>query len=340
MSKVTFSRSRARCFAAVQLAALCLAAGGASAANDAANEVGSFDVTIENDRVAETDRHYTNGIRLSYLSPPGGGPEVLRDFAEWLPLFPPDGRMHVGYTLGQSMFTPNDTGSREVDPGDRPYAGWLYGGVALVSEGTNQLQTIELDLGVVGPYAFAEEAQNTWHHIIRVNDAHGWEHQLDNEPGAVLFYEHKWRVPLEDPGSGLGADLTPHASGALGNVLTYAAAGATLRFGEDLANDYGPPRIRPAVPGSTLLRPHDVLGWYIFAGIEGRAVLRNIFLDGNTFSDSHSVNKNVLVGDVQVGAAIILGPVRLAYTHVFRTKEFTEQDDPDRFGAVSLSVAF
>src|SRR3546814_11015068 len=29
----------------------------------------------------------------------------------------------------------------------------------------------------------------------------------------------------------------------------------------------------------------------LFAGVEGRAVLRNIFLDGNTFADSHSVDE-------------------------------------------------
>ena len=311
-------------------------AGGAGAVEDS----GSFDITIENDRVARTDRHYTNGVRLTYLSAEDGGPAVLRDLADRVPIFAPDGRTHIGFTLGQSMFTPDDTGSRELDDDDRPYAGWLYGGVALVSEGDNQLQTIELDVGVIGPNAFAEETQNTWHDIIRVNDAHGWEHQLDNEPGAILFYEHTWRKFWEVTSGGLGLDVLPHASGALGNVFTFAAVGATLRFGEDLLNDYGPPRIRPALPGSTLLRPRDSFGWYLFAGFEGRAVLRNIFLDGNSFSDSHGIDKKLLVGDVQVGAAVTIDRFRLAYTHVFRTREFDEQDRPDRFGAVSLSVKF
>src|SRR3546814_17784538 len=101
----------------------------------------------------------------------------------------------------------------------------------------------------------------------------------------------------------LGVDVTPHLGAALGNVYTYGAGGLTLRFGEDLPDDYGPPRIRPALPGSDYFRPTDDFGWYFFAGAEGRIVARNIFLDGNTFKDSHSVDKRPLVADLQAGLA-------------------------------------
>ncbi|MCA1854285.1 MAG: lipid A deacylase LpxR family protein, partial [Beggiatoa sp.] len=30
---------------------------------------GTFNLLVENDRFAGTDRHYTNGLQLSYLSP-------------------------------------------------------------------------------------------------------------------------------------------------------------------------------------------------------------------------------------------------------------------------------
>ena len=66
----------------------------------------------------------------------------------------------------------------------------------------------------------------------------------------------------------------------------------------------------------------------------------NIFLDGNNFRRSHSVDKKDFVGDAQGGLAIIIGRVRLAYTHVFRTKEFDSQDDTDQFGAFSISAIF
>src|SRR5690606_26093169 len=133
----------------------------------------------------------------------------------------------------------------------------------------------------------------------------------------------------------------PHLGGALGNIYTYGAGGFTLRFGEDLPDDYGPPRIRPALPGSDYFRPIDWFGWYFFAGAEGRIMARNIFLDGNTFKDSHSVDKRPFVLDLQAGLAINLGGrVRLAYTHLWRSKEFKGQDAAHQFGTLSLSVRF
>lgn len=80
--------------------------------------------------------------------------------------------------------------------------------------------------------------------------------------------------------------------------------------------------------------------WYLFAGAQGRAVARDIFLDGNTFSSSHSVDKKTFVADFQAGAAVIYRGVRLAATQVYRTREFDGQPQADRFGAISLSVRF
>src|SRR5690606_30937471 len=114
------------------------------------------------------------------------------------------------------------------------------------------------------------------------------------------------------------------------------------RIGQELDSDFGPPRIRPGLPGSEAFRPDGPrirpglpgseaftpdggFAWYLFAGAEGQVVLRNIFLDGNTFQDSHSVDRRVLVGDLQAGFALIYESWRLTYTHVLRTPEFEEQ---------------
>ena len=155
-----------------------------------------------------------------------------------------------------------------------------------------------------------------------------------------MTYQRSWRSFVSQSVSGFDFNVTPHAGGAFGNVFTYANAGLMLRFGERLPLDYGPPRIQPSLPGSGFFIPQDGFGWYLFAGVEGRAVARNIFLDGNTFRDSRSVDKEPLVGDLQFGIAITLRNVRLSYTHVLRTQEFTSQAEDDNFGAFSLSARF
>jgi lipid A 3-O-deacylase len=69
-------------------------------------------------------------------------------------------------------------------------------------------------------------------------------------------------------------------------------------------------------------------------------VARDIFLDGNTWRDSRSVDREPLVGDASLGAVLVLPWVRLTYTHTFRSKEYEGQRDRAQLGAVSLSFRF
>lgn len=305
-------------------------------------EAGTLSLVFENDLFYDTDRNYTNGVRAAWLSAPAGTPAWARDAVRWFPLFPDSGTVRTSYAVGQNMYTPDDIALRDPPLDDRPYAGWLYGSIGLIAETGRRLDQLELTLGVVGPASLAEQTQKFIHEITDSQEPRGWDTQLENEPGVVLTYQRSWRgfVSESVSGFGFGFDATPHVGGALGNVFTYANAGLMLRFGQRLPLDYGPPRIQPSLPGSGFFVPQDGFGWYLFAGVEGRAVARNIFLDGNTFRDSRSVDKEPLVGDLQFGIALTWSNVRLSYTHVLRTREFETQDEADDFGAFSLSVRF
>lgn len=327
-----------------RLAALVLAAAGSVAPLPALAadepETGTLSLVFENDLFYDTDRNYTNGVRAAWLSGPGRTPAWALDAARWFPLFPDGGTVRTNYAIGQNMYTPDDIALTTPPLDDRPYAGWLYGSIGLIAETGRRLDQLELTLGVVGPASLAEQTQTIVHEITGSPEPRGWDTQLKNEPGVVLTYQRSWRRFISESISGFGFDATPHAGGALGNVFTYANAGLTLRFGRRLPLDYGPPRIQPSLPGSGFFVPQDGFGWYLFAGVDGRAVARNIFLDGNTFRDSRSVDKKPLVGDLQFGIAVTWRNVRLSYTHVLRTREFDTQDAADGFGAVSLSVRF
>jgi lipid A 3-O-deacylase len=199
------------------------------------------------------------------------------------------------------MFAPKDLTISALQINDRPYAGWLYGTIGVISDTGAQLDNLQLTLGMVGPASGAAEAQHIVHKAIGSPIPQGWGNQLNNEPGLILTYERKWRNIYEQTPFGIAVDITPSLGGSVGNIYTHAAAGAVARIGYDLPSDYGPPLIRPNLPGSDFFIPTRKIGWYIFAGVEGRAVARNIFLDGNTFSDSHSVDKKMLVGGAQGG---------------------------------------
>jgi len=308
-------------------------------------ERGTLSFVLENDIVSGADRDFTNGVLVSWTSPAGAAPDWALDAGRWLTLFSEETSVRVNYGLGQSMYTPNDITLVVPPADDRPYAGWLYASIGLVGVTDSKvndvdqwLDQLQLQVGVVGPASLAEETQEFVHELVGSDDPQGWYAQLRNEPGFVLTYQRSWRAIRTGELYGLGFDATPHFGAALGNVFTYANAGGTLRLGWNLPDaDYGPARVQPSLPGSGYFRTQDRFGAYVFAGFDGRAVARNIFLDGNTWKSGPSVDKETFVGDVQAGVAVTFGPARVTYTHVFRTPEFEGQDGRDEFGALSVS---
>jgi len=305
-------------------------------------------IQFENDFFGgDTDRHFTHGTRIECLTRPI---KWITDAADRLPWFSSERALNypkapikarASLSIGQNIYTPEKTGVTHLVPEDRPYAGWLYLGFGLVAnQGSKRYDKLQLEIGIVGPRSFAEEAQSYWHSLFGLHVPKGWDNQLDNEPGAVIYYEQARRFDIQDAILGLEFDVIPHFGGSLGNVFTYAAAGLTVRLGSDLDQDFGPPRIRPSLPGGGYFRPQRGFNWYLFAGLEGRAVLRNIFLDGNTFSHSHSVDKKPFVSDFQAGLTVQWARFRLSYTQIFRTKEFDGQQSADIFGSLSLACQF
>lgn len=308
-------------------------------AEDGKRGTGSF--VLENDVFYGNDRNYTNGVRFSWLAGPEATPDWVLRAAHRFPLFPEDGTVRTGYAFGQNMYTPPDITVADPLPNTHPYAGWLYGSVAVIAEtGRRRLDQLDLTIGVVGPASLARQTQRLVHEVTGAPTPQGWGTQLKNEPGIVLTYQRSWRGYAVKTWHGFDIDVTPHAGGAIGNVHTYVNTGLTVRFGDRLPFDYGPPRIQPTVPGSGFYLPQHDFGWYLFAGVDGRGVARNIFLDGNTFHDSRSVDKETWVGDLQFGFVLAWRQVRLSYTHVSRSQQFKGREGRDKFGAVSISIPF
>ncbi|MFW5452415.1 lipid A deacylase LpxR family protein [Thioalkalivibrio sulfidiphilus] len=303
-------------------------------------ERGILVLEYENDLFAGEDRYYTSGVRASWITPGSGVPGLLRDVGELIPFFPGQGELKASWSIGQSMYTPKDIEEANPSPDDRPYAGWLYVSGGLAEETGDRLDRLQLTLGVVGPASLAEQTQKTIHEFMGSPIPQGWDHQLGNELTLMVSYERQWRSRVRAADEGWRIDLTPHWGGTLGTPFSLVNAGLTLRAGRDLPHDYGPPRIQPALPGSGLFVPRSRWGWYLFAGVDARAVAWNTFLDGNLWRDSPSVDREVFVGDAQLGAVLALGRARLAYTHVFRTPEFRNQEEREDFGALSLSWIF
>ncbi len=317
-----------------------------------ADDAESLVIYLENDTFGGTDKNYSNAVKISWTSgdideysDDGFTPKDVPILGSWLSR---EGyQRNLGLSVGQNIYTPEDTESEELVEDDRPYAGLLYVAFALHRKDEITLDTLELTLGLVGPASLAKESQRLVHDIYRIDSPQGWENQLGNELGVGLSWQRSWRMVTVGGPSGWGWDLIPHLGIAAGNISTYGNTGFEIRFGYNLPRDFGTSLIRPAgnilAPVSAAdprLNSYQNFGIVWFAQAEGRAVAYNVLLDGNTFEDSHSVDKEHFVADFSAGISLIYKAFKLTYSHVYRTEEFTEQDGGQVFGSIAFSVTF
>ena len=342
------------------LAALLAGQGAAMAASpDCRGGVRSF--YLENDLFHKTDRNYTSGVKLTWVSPdiehfsqaeclPGWAKtmdEKIRHLAAGL--FTSEARQrNIAASIGQEIYTPGDRRRSDLIREDRPYAGWLYLGLSYNERrGTGEasverLDSLETRLGMVGPLSLARWSQDLIHDLRGFPKFQGWNNQLRNEPGLQVILERKYRARAARS----TGDATLHFGGSAGNIATYANAGLELRLGTGIPDDFGSSPVRPAgnntapgaFPKGKWLR--DNLGAHLFASLDARAVARDIFLDGNTFLHSHRVDRRPLVADIAFGVAGFAYGWKLSYARVIRSREFEGQPSRHSFGSITASHEF
>lgn len=315
---------------------------------------GVYNFYYENDLVNGTDNNYTSGLKLSWVS------ANLKSYVEdpCLPLWVRKLNslstiLQPGYfaarnmvvTGGQSMYTPTDPTRTDLIQDDRPYAGWLYLGLAWNARDERHMNTVELDIGMVGPASQVQQMQNFVHDLRGLDRFEGWHNQLRNELGVQVVSERKTRVFDYAAKSWPRIDLITHYGASIGNVKTHLNAGAEVRLGAWLPNDFGTSSIRPASDSNAPLmesasRRLSSRGAHVFAAFDARIVARDIFLDGNTFVDSHSVNKHYIVGDLALGVAWQWQGGKITYSHIVRSKQFQDQPESHSFSSITFSIEY
>jgi len=328
-----------------------------------AEEKRSLELQWENDSFLDpftsdfTDRHYTQGLVFRYWNHDDiGGKGFL--WSASLMNFVWNFGMDIeatrgGLALGQEIYTPENIAfgppslgvgfsldAFDLQSDDRPYAGYLYiepqwerrGRVAFL--GLDSLPARDrfgIALGIVGPSSGAEFAQTRWHEIFNGVEPVGWDNQLDNEFAFTLHAERTWLFQHTLSRSPLSIDFLPTVAFDLGNVSTRFTAGLETRFG---FGDIHPFEL------SSLRGSESDYGVYFFASAEGWAVARNIFLDGNTFADSHSVRKEHLVGELSLGMGFSTSVLEGRVAWVRRSSEFELQDEANSYLSFSAKILF
>lgn len=302
----------------------------------------------ENDNLGgNSDQYYTSGSRATWYKSGVDVPPVISEMADAIPTFDLRENTAVFFTVGQNLYTPKDIKIATQPQDDRPWAGFLYGSVGLATLTENEeisphVDELEFTFGIVGPEAMGEETQKFVHkNISNSPEPKGWDNQLDFEPVFAVSWQRRMPYAVSyDIFDSLNFRVEPNFSVTLGTLRTHVGGGAMMILGSSKNMDT-PARVRPAPPGTGYFetQPYKI-DWQVFAGVDGRVVGRDIFLDGNTFENSHSVDKNYFVGDVVGGVSFSYGPARLSYSLNVRSKEFKGQDEESVFGSMTLTTRF
>lgn len=279
------------------------------------------------------DRNYTQGARIAWYGEPDALPASVEGMAARVPGFAlrnADGEFRTrrfGVLVGQEIWTPDAISRTRRVENDRPYAGWLYASAFVNAADERRFRSLQVGAGMVGPSSGAAEVQTWWHSRLGIRVPRGWQWQLRDEPGVFV----RWEERARPWGRRAHADLVPHVGATLGNVSTEAHAGVTARLGLPLPDDFGPSAVTPHDPGTGARRSA-----YLFGRVEGRAVARDVFVDGNTFRAGPHVTRVPLVGEAQVGAGVRWGGLGLRYAFTYSTQRFRERADSMEYGSIAI----
>lgn len=214
-------------------------------------EFGKISFKILNDMIFETDKDYTNGVKLT-----------------WTPK-----NSHFTFRLGQDMYTPTDLSAEEPVEGEHPYAGWAYFGLQYKKQlGKDFIYDFTFDIGTTGKRSGAEDTQKFIHDFFNGRHPNGWDTQVFEEFGYVPQLQLNYRIPFLSISTKLIELRTqPYIRARSGDVLKDYGIGANLLLGKNI----------PAYSPKIVL-PNKNIYLYMRANFERILVEENIFLEGNS----------------------------------------------------------
>lgn len=265
-----------------------------------------------------TDRYFTNSLKVGIIS------DRLPIFSEWLEDSLEEEAVYY-LTLSQEMYTPEDITRKELIKNDRPYAGWTYMSLGFSRGADDEIEVLVLDLGIIGENSMADITQREWHRIVDAPKPY-WEYQLDDELGLNIEYIRGRNFRVED--ESISYDISVYNASTLGNIRVGTKIGAEGRFG------YNVPRASDLVFQN---ENKNSLSAYIGFGYSYEFVVRDIFLDGNTFSTSHSVEKKDFISRYGLSLNLAYGGFKFSYEYLKVSEQFLSQNGSHSEGILNLS---
>jgi len=202
------------------------------------------------------------------------------------------------WAAGQRIYTPRHKKINPPDPKERPYSGLVFFR-RMWSEpaGDARILRYGFDAGLVGPSAHGKEVQCGVHELLGQSCPLGWGHQLPDEPGG-------------------------NARAELIDLSQFSILGLYARREDSVLLQVGTFNTDLRVESTVTGEAH---GLHIFAGPAFTVVFRDITLDGSTWEDSPSVEKEMFVSELRGGFGFTVMGLKTTWEIVVKTPQYKGQ---------------
>jgi hypothetical protein len=246
-----------------------------------------FLLTLDNDIFLSDDSGYTNGLYASFANGQRNQPlppAWLTQPLQWSIANQPATLSYNVTTFGQTIVTPSDISLEIPDPKDIPYSGLLFFHQANVQEFGHFADKASVTLGIVGPSSGAEKTQRQIHRLTGSEIPQGWDYQLKDE---IVFQISRGRVYRSWHNQQESFDLLIGVDSKIGTLETALTGGMMFRIGENMSNTYSSALLNFDRASNPMVIDQ---GWYGYIGVATTYLFHLIYLDGNTFRDSPSID--------------------------------------------------
>ncbi|WP_163410040.1 lipid A deacylase LpxR family protein [Flavobacterium ajazii] len=258
------------------------------------------------------DMYYTNGMELFYrFLSKNENEKISKEITE--------------FRVGQYIYNPRFINKEAVAINDRPFTGYLFAeaGRSFFYKSESVLKT-DFQLGFIGPNAFGEEVQESFHHFIGYKEVYGWENQLHNALAVqahVMYSKKLFPTKHHD-----FVDIHFQSEANLGTVFTGISTGVLTRFGFKKLLPVYDSNLHDA---SVSYEPqYNIREFYFYAMPSVNYQFYDATIQGSMFSDTSPLTFDLvpLRFNAEAGLKYRHNNFNISYSFIYRGKELKDPD--------------
>ncbi len=261
------------------------------------SDLSQFNLYFENDFLYETDKYYTNSVKLEWISQK-------------------DNSLFYNFGITQDMYTPKYHELDFVKYGDHPYTGRVEGnlGVSLIDNST--MVSLDIGLGYTGRYTYAKETMDILHSLLPSNPIFaGWDYQTPTRVLGRISLSQKNRYIILDRYSDFISNIGVNFSNFQSNIY----AGYQWRLGYNLPNDFA--LYSNLSKSINYIDPTNTIHAYTLIGFQVE------YIDNDLSIDSPSTPQYHQLVTFNTGFSLVYHQFSLSLLSSRETKRFHSQDN-------------